>query len=99
MSLMGDFQNSLQHLLYLTSIPAIVRVMTRLPNWAPAARTGRDVQTKTILGPAMSITSLPDVDWHFGRTIPVPHPQPNVALTLFRDAESRDAEVRLLLMA
>lgn len=93
-SLMGDFQRPLQHLLYLASIAPIARVMTKLANWAPTVRNGREVHTKTILGPALGITSLPDVDWHFGRVITTAQPQPNVALTLFRNPETRSAEVR-----
>ena len=92
-SLLGDFQKPLQQLLNLVSIAPVARVMTKLDNWAPAVRNGREVQTKTLLGPALSITSLPDIDWHFGRMITAVQPQPNVALTLFRNPESRAAEV------
>lgn len=94
-SLMGEFQGPMQHLLYLVSIAPVARVMTQLENWAPAVRNGREIQTKTLLGPALSVTSLPDVDWHFGRMITAVQPQPNVALTLFRNPESRAAEVFL----
>lgn len=93
-SLMGDFQNPLQHLRLLASIPPIARVMTQLPNWAPEVKNGRDVQTKTVLGPAFGVSSLPDIDWHFGRMVNMTQPEPNVAMTLFRNAESRSAEVR-----
>ena len=96
-SLMGDFQKSMQHLLYLVSIAPIARVMIKLDNWAPAVRNGREVQTKTVLGPALGITSLPDIDWHFGRMITAVQPQPNVAMTLFRSPDSRAAEVSLKL--
>lgn len=90
---MGDFQAPLQNLLYLASVPPIARVMTKLDTWAPQLRSGREVQTKTVLGPALSITSLPDIDWHFGKFVSTTQPQPNVALTLFRNAETRSAEV------
>lgn len=91
---MGDFQTPLQHLRYFSSVPPVARVMTKLPNWAPKLRNGREFQTKTVLGPALGVTSLPDVDWHFGRMINMPQPQPNVALTLFRNPDTRSAEVR-----
>ena len=95
---MGDFQKPMQHLLYLASIAPVARVMIKLDNWAPAVRNGREVQTKTVLGPALSVTSLPDIDWHFGRMITAAQPQPNVAMTLFRNPDSRAAEVFLQLL-
>ena len=84
-------------MLYLASIPSVARAMTKLSNWAPQLRSGRELQTKTVLGPALGITSLPDIDWHFGRMVGMQQPQPNVAMTLFRNPETRAAEVSRIL--
>ena len=104
-SLMGEFHRPLQHLLMLASIPPIARAMTRLPTWAPAGQNGRHVHNGTVLGPAFGITSLPEGDlesimeggmqaWLAQQA---QEPQPNVAVTVFGEAESRAAEVSSVL--
>jgi len=92
-SLMGEFHKPLQHFLFLASIPPIARTMTQLPGWAPVVQNGREAQTSTVLGPAFGITSLPEDSRGPQHTSPVAQPQPNVATTLFSNAETRGAEV------
>jgi hypothetical protein len=68
--------------------------MTLLPGWAPVLQNGREAQTRTVLGPAFGITSLPEDRQRLPSTTPVAQPQPDVATTLFSNAETRGAEVR-----
>ena len=91
-SLIGDFQRPLQHLIALASIQPIARTMTKLPAWTPQLSNGRELQTHTLLGPAFSVTTLPDQDAFFGGQIPVPPAQPDAVMTLFHSPETRQNE-------
>lgn len=97
-SLIGDFQRPLQHLIALASIQPIARTMTKLPAWTPQLSNGRELQTRTLLGPAFSVTTLPDQDAFFGGQIPVPPAQPDAVTTLFHSPETRQNEARSCLL-
>lgn len=92
-SLIGEYRQPLQHLMRLSTIPQIALLLTRMPEWAPPLPNGRAVQTATLLGPAFSITSVPDVDIFFGHAPPLPPPQPDAAATLFPSPETNPHEV------
>lgn len=91
-SLLGDFQRLLKHFTTLAGVPAIAKALVQLPGWAPDVSNGREVQTRTLLGPAFGVTSIPDVDIYFERESPLPPAQPEAATTVFRNLESRPNE-------
>lgn len=64
-SILGDFRTPLNRLIRLCAVPEIAWQVVRNPRWNPAnARNGREIEIRSILGPFLRLSWLPDI-WQF----------------------------------